>query len=164
MGLLYLGGVRVTNSYFAPALSTWRNNVLRRPENDGYANAEEMTAFNRYVARLGVMMEGLQNESNVFVYYPVENEQAVIYPATAAQFIPYDKLAETSIWELVNHIYENGYDFFLVDCDDLTDALNALQDPTMEAEDKNRFLKAIIDRIEYSRENNEEFILDVYLK
>lgn len=127
MGLLYLGGVRVTHSYFAPALSTWRNNVLRRPENDGYANAEEMTAFNRYVARLGVMMEGLQNESNVFVYYPVENEQAVIYPATAAQFIPYDKLAETSIWELVNHIYENGYDFFLADCDDLTDAVRTLE-------------------------------------
>ena len=127
MGLLYLGGVRVTNSYFAPALSTWRNNILQRPENDGYANAEEMTAFNRYVARLGIMMEGLQNESNVFVYYPVENEQAVIYPATAAQFIPYDKLAETSIWELVNHIYENGYDFFLVDCDDLTDAARTLE-------------------------------------
>ena len=127
MGLLYLGGVRVTNSYFAPALSTWRNNVLRRPENDGYANAEEMTAFNRYVARLGIMLEGLQNESNVFVYYPVENEQAVIYPATAAQFIPYDKLAETSIWELVNHIYENGYDFFLADCDDLTDAARTLE-------------------------------------
>lgn len=127
MGLLYLGGVRVTNSYFAPALATWRNNILQRPENVGYANAEEMTAFNRYVARLGVMMEGLQNESNVFVYYPVENEQAVIYPATAAQFIPYDKLAETSIWELVNHIYENGYDFFLVDCDDLTDAVRTLE-------------------------------------
>ena len=127
MGLLYLGGVRVTHSYFAPALSTWRNNILRRPENDGYANAEEMTAFNRYVARLGIMLEGLQNESNVFVYYPVENEQAVIYPATSAQFIPYDKLAETSIWELVNHIYENGYDFFLADCDDLTDAARTLE-------------------------------------
>ena len=127
MGLLYLGGVRVTNSYFAPALSTWRNNVLRRPENYGYANAEEMTAFNRYVARLGVMMEGLQNESNVFVYYPVENEQAVIFPATAAQFNSYEKLAEPTVWELVNHIYENGYDFFLADCDDLTDAARTLE-------------------------------------
>jgi len=46
----------------------------------------------------------------------------------------------------------------------LTDALNALQDPTLEAEDKNKYLKAIVDKIEYSRENNEEFILDVYLK
>jgi len=46
----------------------------------------------------------------------------------------------------------------------LTDALAALEDPDLEAEDKNRFLKAIVDRIEFSRENGEEFILDVYLK
>ena len=46
----------------------------------------------------------------------------------------------------------------------LTDALEALEDPDLEAEDKNRFLKEIVDRIEFSRENGEEFILDVYLK
>lgn len=46
----------------------------------------------------------------------------------------------------------------------LSDALNALLDSTLDADVKNEYLKQIIDRIEYSRENNEEFILDVYLK
>lgn len=46
----------------------------------------------------------------------------------------------------------------------LSDALDALLDETLDAEIKNEFLKKIIDRIEYSRENNTEFILDVFLK
>lgn len=46
----------------------------------------------------------------------------------------------------------------------LTDALNALEDETLEADVKNAFLKDIVERIEFTRENNEEFILDVYIK
>lgn len=46
----------------------------------------------------------------------------------------------------------------------LTDALNALEDDTIDAEEKNRYLKEIVNKIEFSRENGEEFILDVYLK
>lgn len=46
----------------------------------------------------------------------------------------------------------------------LTDALTALEDETQEPAVKNSYLKDIVDRIEFSRENNEEFILDVYLK
>ena len=46
----------------------------------------------------------------------------------------------------------------------LTDALTALEDTTMDAEAKNSFLKDIVDHIEFSRENNDEFILDVFIK
>ncbi len=46
----------------------------------------------------------------------------------------------------------------------LTDALTALEDESLEPAVKNAYLKDIVDRIEFSRENNEEFILDVYLK
>ena len=46
----------------------------------------------------------------------------------------------------------------------LTDALNALEDDSLEAETKNMYLKEIVDRIEFSRENGTEFILDVFLK
>lgn len=46
----------------------------------------------------------------------------------------------------------------------LSDALNALLDPNIDADVKNEYLKAVIDQIEYSRENDREFILDVYLK
>lgn len=46
----------------------------------------------------------------------------------------------------------------------LYDALDALADPDIDADIKNEFLKAIIAKIEYSRENNDSFILDIYLK
>lgn len=43
-------------------------------------------------------------------------------------------------------------------------AVEALEDPDMTAEEKNKLLKSIIKRIEFSRENDEDFILDIYLK
>lgn len=46
----------------------------------------------------------------------------------------------------------------------LSDALDSLLDETLDAEIKNEYLKRIIDKIEFSRENGEEFILDVFLK
>ena len=46
----------------------------------------------------------------------------------------------------------------------LTEALAALEDETLGADVKNAYLKDIIERIEFSRENNEEFILDVFIK
>ena len=46
----------------------------------------------------------------------------------------------------------------------LSEALDSLLDSNLDAEIKNEYLKRIIDKIEFSRENNEEFILDVYLK
>ena len=46
----------------------------------------------------------------------------------------------------------------------LSDALDALLDDSIDAEIKNDYLKRIIDRIEFSRENNYEFIIDVFLK
>ena len=45
-----------------------------------------------------------------------------------------------------------------------SDALDALLDDDLDAEIKNEFLKRIIDKIEFSRENNDEFILDVFPK
>ena len=46
----------------------------------------------------------------------------------------------------------------------LSDALKSLLDPTLDADIKNTYLKSIISTIEYSRDNDTEFILDVYLK
>ena len=46
----------------------------------------------------------------------------------------------------------------------LSEALDALLDEELDAEVKNEYLKQIIDKIEFSRENDEEFILDVFLK
>ena len=46
----------------------------------------------------------------------------------------------------------------------LSDALANLLDEGLDAEIKNAYLKQIIDKIEFSRENNDEFLLDVFLK
>lgn len=46
----------------------------------------------------------------------------------------------------------------------LSEALNDLLDEGLDAEIKNLSLKRIVDRIEFTRENNEEFIIDVFLK
>lgn len=46
----------------------------------------------------------------------------------------------------------------------LSDALNALTDDSVEAKDKNIYLKQIIEKIDFSRENEKEFILDITLK
>lgn len=45
-----------------------------------------------------------------------------------------------------------------------SDALATLLDDTLDADIKNECLKQIFDRIEFSRENGEEFALDVFLK
>lgn len=45
----------------------------------------------------------------------------------------------------------------------LSDALGALLDETLDADIKNEYLKQIFSKIEFSRDNNEEFILDVFL-
>ena len=46
----------------------------------------------------------------------------------------------------------------------LSDALQYLLDPSIDADIKNNYLKSIINTIEYSRKNDREFILDISLK
>lgn len=46
----------------------------------------------------------------------------------------------------------------------LHDALSALQNENIDAEIKNHYIKEIVDKIEYSRENEHEFILDITLR
>ena len=46
----------------------------------------------------------------------------------------------------------------------LSNALESLLDETLDADIKNEYLKQIVDKIEFSRESDIEFILDIYLK
>lgn len=46
----------------------------------------------------------------------------------------------------------------------LSDALDALLDESLDADIKNEYLKQIVEYIEFSRENNSEFILDIFLR
>ena len=42
--------------------------------------------------------------------------------------------------------------------------IKMLTDDEIPAKTKNEFLKLFIQKIEFSRENNDEFVLDIYLK
>jgi DNA invertase Pin-like site-specific DNA recombinase len=46
----------------------------------------------------------------------------------------------------------------------LSDALEMLKDDSIDAKTKNEFLKQFVEKIEFSRETNDEFMLDIYLK
>ncbi len=46
----------------------------------------------------------------------------------------------------------------------LSDALESLQDDEIDAQDKNQFLKNIIEKIDYSRDSEGQFVLDVHIK
>lgn len=69
---------------------------------------------------------------------------------------------EKQMIELVNSIPEKEeYEDKIIL---LSEALDSLLDDNMDAEVKNEYLKRIIDKIEFSRESDDEFILDVFLK
>lgn len=46
----------------------------------------------------------------------------------------------------------------------LSEALELIKDPLIDISIKNSYLKTIVDKIEFSRENNSEFILDITLR
>ena len=69
---------------------------------------------------------------------------------------------QKQIFELENSIPEKEeYEERLIM---FSDALNALLDETLDADIKNEYLKQIFDTIEFSRENDTEFILDIEIK
>ena len=69
---------------------------------------------------------------------------------------------QKQIFELENSIPEKEeYEEKLIM---FSDALNALLDETLDADIKNEYLKQIFEVIEFSRENDTEFILDVQIK
>ena len=69
---------------------------------------------------------------------------------------------QKQIFELENSIPEKEeYEERLIM---FSDALDALIDETLDADIKNEYLKRIFEKIEFSRENDTEFILDIEIK
>lgn len=72
------------------------------------------------------------------------------------------EIIEKEIAELENAIPEKTeYQEKIVS---LYEALDMLKDPDIPAGLKNEYLKGFLDKIEFSRENNGEFMLDIYFK
>lgn len=127
MGMLYLGGVRVTNSYFSADFTGWHNNRLL-DSGGGYTNEAETRWFNEYVGRLGAMLDGLDNRCGTFLYYTLEEVQAKNRPLHCSGWDGGVRLADHSTFALMNEVYESGHDFYFADGEDLDEALHTLSE------------------------------------
>ncbi|MBQ7982922.1 MAG: hypothetical protein IJ302_05090 [Clostridia bacterium] len=126
MGLLYLGGVRKTNSYFSADFSAWQNG--RFPNAKGYTGQAETVWFNEYVGRLGVMLDGLHNDCDTFIYYPLEDAQAKQQPAYSGSWQTGDRKADNLTNALSRAVYEGGHDYYFVDREDILAAAAAVEE------------------------------------
>ena len=118
MGLLYLGGVRVTHSYFS---ADYTGYAPQFAELKGYMKQADAIKFNEYVGRLGYMLDGLTNDCGLFVYYGIEDTQAKLRPNNSA-FTGRECEADVSTKMITRKIYESGYDFMYADCEDIVNA------------------------------------------
>ena len=125
MGLLYLGGVRITNSYFNANFSDWRGGAFGKT--GGYTNESETNWFNEYVGRLGTVLDGLANKCDTFIYYGVEDAQAKTKPLYCGGWGAGDHVAEQATGALMSAVYEAGRDFYYVDLEDLREAVDTLE-------------------------------------
>lgn len=125
MGLLYLGGVRITHSYFQANFSDWRGGALGKT--GGYTNESETNWFNEYVGRLGAMLDGLENKCGTFIYYGVEDAQAKTKPLYCGGWGSGDHVADQATDALCRTVYEAGRDFYYIDSEDLAEAMATLK-------------------------------------
>lgn len=123
LNLLYLGGCRCVNSYFFPNFASYAPKELS--EYHGYMNQEQASELNAYIGRLGYILEDLQNECSIFVYYALEDVQAKMKPSQSA-IETIDSAADRSLNAVTTAIYEGGYDYLFCDREDLTEAVKSL--------------------------------------
>ena len=115
MGLLYMSGVRVTNSYFT---SNWEEFSPEKLQGaNGYMSRAQAREFNGYIGRMSTMLEGLQPQTDVFVYYGFEDASARFVPHYSAHF-PADTEVDASCKRITEAILEHGHDFLYADAED----------------------------------------------
>lgn len=122
VGLLYLGGVRLSHSYFRADFSKWKGGQLKNV-GAGYTGQEQTRQFNAYVSRLGAMLDGLHNDCSLFVYYPLEDAQAKRRPLHCSTWHDGPKEVDENAQALTEAVYEHGHDFYYIDLEDLQEAV-----------------------------------------
>lgn len=108
MGLLYLSGVRVTNSYFTSNWEEYAPDLLSGA--NGYMSRAQARTFNGYIGRMALMLDGLQPQTDVFVYYGYEDASAKFVPHHSAYFPPGWEV-DNSARRITEMIFEHGHDF-----------------------------------------------------
>ena len=122
VGLLYLAGVRKTNSYFLPDFSDYGDKSLMAYK--GAINRSEAQEFNAYVGRMGAMLDGLSNQCDTFVYYALEQEQAKTVPMHICALNMHLGGTDLATRALTVPLYESGVDYYYVDREDLAEAVD----------------------------------------
>ena len=125
MGLLYLGGVRNTHSYFAADYTGWREG---RIQISGYTDQAQSNWFNEYVGRMGLVLDGLQNRCGTFIYFPMEDAQAKHRPCHEGGFRTGDNTTDEAVNALADAVYDAGRDFYYIDLADLREARSTLRE------------------------------------
>ncbi|MGC6176880.1 glycosyl hydrolase [Lacrimispora sp. 38-1] len=124
INLLYMGGCRCINSYFAPDFSAFAPDKLHAYH--GYLKQEEANQLNEYVGRLGYLLDQTKEISHTFVYYAIEDVQAKTLPSHSA-ILAESSATDRSLTEITRLIYENGFDYLFADAIDLVQAANSLK-------------------------------------
>ncbi len=120
MGDLFIGGVRKVNSYFMPDFSKWRDGRLAGRK--GKIDQEQTLYFNRYIGRIGMMLDGLQNECCTFIYFNQEEIQAMALPSITFEINMKDSSVAQTTEQLNNRLYFSGHDCLYADTEDLVKA------------------------------------------
>ncbi len=129
MGLLYMSGVRVTNSYFSSNFEEY--DPVHLKGRTGYMHQSDAIKFNSYVGRMGYMLYGLTNDTHIFVYFGIEDTSSKVIPKYISIPNGPENAADCSTMAITRAIYEGGHDFYYADRDDLVDAANSGEKPTI---------------------------------
>ncbi len=123
LNLLYLGGCRCINSYFAPDFASYAPDQLGAYK--GYMKQEEANRLNEYVGRLGYMLGQTRETCHTFVYYAIEDVQAKTKPSHSA-ISAASSGTDQSLTAVTRLIYENGFDYLFADAKDLELAVESM--------------------------------------
>ena len=129
MGMLYMSGVRVTNSYFSSNFEEYDPEHLKG--RTGYMHQDDAQKFNGFVGRMGYLLDGLTNDTHTFVYFGIEDASSKIVPRYTCMRDGPENAADRSTMAITRAIYEGGHDFYYADRDDLVDAANSGDKPVI---------------------------------
>lgn len=122
MAMLYMAGCRVTHAYYRADFSKWKDGKLAGFMSGGYTDEAETNRFNEYVGRMGVMLDGLHNCCDTYIYYGIEDTQAKTVPEYSGAWNTGDHMVTDSTGLLMRAIMDAGRDFYMIDRDDLREA------------------------------------------
>lgn len=123
-----------------------------------FIEKEETRWFNEYVGRLRTMLDGLSNDCSTFVYYGLEDAQAKTKPLYCSGWNDGDNLAQDSTERVTTALNENGFDYYFLDGEDLSEAVETLQENGLATISAHPVKTILIPRLDVMRESSLEHL------